>query len=167
MANWLAPEGFRPLDLSEVPDVGLMLPYQSYSAHTFIIGYFDEQLWAINYNETNPHRAIKCENAHGHSGLYIPNLQFEIDLSSAFDVGSNVVQQGSLIRKADKLYVAALIGERSYPSSIQLFILVQGLEVSGVADGVAFSKWRVKVGDDNPRSIFMDFDLSTQSPKDV
>jgi hypothetical protein len=167
MPAWLAPEGFKPLHLSAVTDVGLMLPYTEYPGSPFIIGYLDNELWAIDYSGKYYYEAIKCEDtSYDWKGLYVPNLQIEIDLSSAFEIGFNPAQPGCLIRDSDKLYVAGAVRQQGYSRQTSLFSLIKGLEVSGLKERIGFSKWRVKVGDDDKRDIFLDIDLSAQSSKD-
>lgn len=167
MEAWLAPTCFTPLRLPAVPDVGLMLPYSEYSPSSFIIGYLEDELWAIFYSEMYRYEAVRCADADRWHGLYIPKVQFEIDLTSAFDTQSKSTPRGSLIRDADKLYIAGSIPERGYTARTHLFRLVEGLEVSAVHEKVGFSKWRVKVGDDDKRTVFMEFDLLTEAAKDT
>jgi hypothetical protein len=158
MAAWFAPEAFRPLDLSAVPDVGLMLPFKTNLTSSFIIGYLENDLWAIDYSQNAQYQAFKCEDDYNYTGLYISNLQIEIDLTSAFDFPSSRFRYGALVRATDKLYV---VGSLPYqPGHTCLLRLVEGLEVGGSKDGVGFSKWRIKVGDDDERNFVLDFDLS-------
>lgn len=161
MAAWLAPEGFTPLDLSAVPDVGLMLPFKAYLTSSFIIGYLENELWAIDYSKSARYEAWKCEDDYNYTGLYISNLQIEIDLDSAFDFPSGRCRYGALVRDTDKLYVVGSLPHQ--PGHNRLFRLVEGLEVGGSKDQVGFSKWRIKVGDDDKSNFVLDFDLSAQS----
>ena len=158
MAAWLVPEAFRPLDLSAVPDVGLMLPCTKYAPSSFIIGYLENELWAVNCSQNSRYDAFKCVDDDYYTGLYISNLQIEIDLTSAFDAPSNTFQSGALVRATDKLYIVGSLPNR--PAHTRLFRLVEGLEASGSRNRVGFSKWRIKVGDDDKRNFVLDFDLS-------
>ena len=158
MAAWFAPEEFRPLDLSAVPDVGLMLPFKAYLTSSFIIGYLENELWAIDYSQSARYEASKCKDDYNYTGLYISNLQIEIDLDSAFDFPSSRFQYGALVRDTDKLYVLGSLPHR--PGHTLLFRLVEGLEVGDSKDRVGFSKWRIKVGDDDKRNFVLDFDVS-------
>lgn len=160
MAAWLVPEAFRPLDLSAVPDIGLMLPCTKYAPSSFIIGYLGNELWAIDCNLNERCRAIKCIDDDYYTGLYISNLQIEIDLGSAFDIQSSRFPYGALVRATDKLYVVGSFPNQ--PAHTSLFRLVEGLEASGSRNRVGFSKWRIKVGDDEKSNFVLDFDLSVQ-----
>lgn len=161
MAAWLAPQAFRPLDLSAVPDIGLMLPCAAYLKSSFIIGYLGNALWAIDCSQNSRFEAFKCVDYRYYTGLYISNLQIEIDLTSAFDFPSINFPYGALVRDTDKLYVVGSFPNQ--PAHTSLFRLVEGLDVSGSENQVGFSKWRIKVGDDDTSNFVLDFDLSAQS----
>lgn len=136
--------------LSKAEPLTLVLP-RSGSEKTILVVPGDGEPTAVFLSQEDQFMSFECGSNTAWGGLLVPRVRVEVDETSAFHaMGSNVLT-GSLCREGKVLSVVT----RGY----RRVTVVGGLEPTEPGQSVAFSRWRVVVGEGAGTRVLHQVDL--------
>jgi hypothetical protein len=105
-------------------------------------------------------RSFKLAKAENWSGLAIEDVEFELDLESAFDVSGYGRAPGWILRSGSLLSIAA-IADEAFGRTTEIPILTNLSEASS-DERTAFCKWRVFVTVGDERRVVWECDIPVE-----
>lgn len=136
-------ESFGCGSLADVVETSLVLAAEP-NRHDFLVGVSDQGKFAIAINDAGGYRAFECSGNTPHSGIIIPNLIFEIDLSSPAE--PYAMPAGAMLRSSQNLLMATAT-ERFSTGAIGPVTLLGGLPSSPSGAAISFPNWTISIQD--------------------
>ncbi|MCC8968928.1 hypothetical protein [Bradyrhizobium brasilense] len=140
----LSPHEFSVGHIGATTGLTLVLPADRYD-HLLLVTTAHDEPTAIFLDDRHQFEAFGCEGNTNYKGILVPNVQVEVDETSAFDVSRNWAEIGCLVRKDDGLFMSTLVERRLGRN--RLIALQRSLAVCEANSAIGFMRWQIVIGE--------------------
>lgn len=160
----LTPFEFSVGAIADASGLTLLLP-RATGDEPMLVTTAGERFVAVFLGESHTFEGFECGTADGWKGLLIPDVQIEIEESSAFDAQREYAPYGALVRTANNLSLAARLQDEYRIYRQHLVPLVTGLATCRGELSAGFRQWRIILGEGENKRILKEFSVEpSQGP---
>lgn len=157
--TFLDPALFVHLELADAHKPGLLLPIDKYGA-PFVIGRSEDEMVAVFVGGDYKFRTVFCKDASNWQGIFIENIEFRVDPSSAYSTGIGRGNVGSLVRNQDSLCLRAAAERGMFHHGVNV-TLREGLPLDEGSQAAGFLKWKIVAPSQDEDIDLLEFDLTS------